>query len=55
MGIQRDITFERERKACQGRTFLIWTLRVDFLIENTDCTVLYDCMDVGQCNDCPCP
>lgn len=55
MGIQREITFERERKACQGRTFLIWTLRVDFLVENTDCTVLYDCLDVGQCTDCPCP
>lgn len=54
-GVQRAITFERERKGCQQRTFLIWTLRVDFLIENTDETVLYDCMDVGNCVSCDCP
>lgn len=55
LGIQREMTFERWRNGCEGRTFLIWTIRVDVLIENTDATVLYDCMDVGNCVDCPCP
>lgn len=54
-GIQRDMTFERERKGCQGRTYLIWTIRVDILIMNEDATVLFDCMDVGNCEECPCP
>lgn len=53
-GVERNITFERERKGCQGRTYLIWTLRVDFLIENVDETVLFDCMDVGNCDLCEC-
>lgn len=55
LGIQREMTFERWRNGCEGRTFLIWTIRVDVLIENTDATVLYDCMDVGNCVECPCP
>lgn len=55
LGIQTDITFERERKACQGRTLLVWKLRVDALIDNVDATVLYDCMRDGGCVDCECP
>lgn len=55
LGIQREMTFERWRNGCEGRTFLIWTIRVDVLIENTDATVLYDCMDVGSCSCEPCP
>jgi hypothetical protein len=55
LGIQREMTFERWRNGCEGRTFLIWTIRVDVLIENQDATVLYDCMDVGSCACEPCP
>lgn len=54
-GVQRQITFERERKGCQGRTFLIWTLRIDALIDNVDATVLYDCMRTKNCEVCDCP
>jgi hypothetical protein len=49
LGIERNITFERERFARQHRTFYIWSVRIDFLVLNEDATALMDCMTVSEC------
>lgn len=49
-GIQKDITFERQREACQHLTWLIWTVRVDALVFNEDATAIMDCMQVSTCD-----
>ena len=49
LGIERNITFERERRACEHRTWFIWTFRWDALVFNEDQTGLVDCMQLDSC------
>jgi hypothetical protein len=51
LGIERNISFERERFARQHRTFYIWTIRVGFLVLNEDATALLDCLTLSECGD----
>jgi len=51
LGIQRNITFERERVGREHRTWFIWTIRVDALVFNEDATALVDCMNLADCGD----
>ncbi|MDH3729579.1 MAG: hypothetical protein OES13_00435 [Acidimicrobiia bacterium] len=53
LGIQRQITFERERWATDKLTWFIWTFRWDVLIFNEDATALVDSMTLTSCGD-PC-
>lgn len=55
LGIQRQITLERERHACPGKTDLVWKIRADVEIEEEDATVLYDCLQTGDPLECACP
>ena len=54
LGIQKNITYEREREARKARTWHIWNIRFDAQICVPDATALYDCMDVGECEDLYC-
>lgn len=49
VGIERNMTFERERWATNHLTWLIWTIRFDVLVLNEDATALLDCLDVSSC------
>lgn len=49
IGMERNITFERDRIACEHRTWMIWTIRFDALIFNEDATSLVDCMQLASC------
>jgi hypothetical protein len=49
LGIQKDITFERERWATDHLTWFIWTFRWDALVFNEDATSLMDCMTLTNC------
>ena len=51
LGMQRNITFERERVAREHRTWFIWTIRVDALVFNEDATAIVDCMNLADCGD----
>lgn len=51
LGIQRNITFEREREARAHETWYIWTFRADVLIFNEDATSMLDCMQLVGCGD----
>ena len=54
VGIQRDVTFERERVAREHRTWFIWTVRFDALIFNEDQTSIVDCMSLSDCGTVTC-
>jgi hypothetical protein len=49
LGIERNMTFERERWGTNHLTWLIWTIRVDTLVLNEDATSLMDCMQLSEC------
>lgn len=49
LGIERNITFERERWATDHLTWFIWTFRWDALVFNEDATSLMDCMQLTSC------
>lgn len=49
LGIERNMTFERERWATNHLTWFIQTIRVDFLVLNEDATSLMDCMQLAPC------
>jgi len=51
LGMQRNITFERQRVGTEHRTWFIWTIRVDAMIFNEDATSLVDCMYLSDCGD----
>lgn len=54
LGINREITYERWREGKMARTWHIWNLRADAKICVPDATGLYDCMQIGPCNDLYC-
>jgi hypothetical protein len=45
VGIQRDIKMESERKAADQATYIFYSLRIDFAIENVDAVVLLRCLE----------
>jgi len=49
LGIERNITIERERWATNHLTWFITTIRVDVLVLNEDATALMDCMTLDPC------
>lgn len=51
LGIERDITFERERVAREHRTWFIWTIRFDVLLFNEDASAIVDCMQLSSCGE----
>jgi hypothetical protein len=53
-GIERNITFERERVAREHRTWFIWTWRADVTLFNEDATALMDCMQLTVCGPGAC-
>lgn len=45
IGIQRDIKMESQRVAADEATYVFYTMRVDFAIENVNATVLTRCLE----------
>lgn len=54
LGIERNITFERERVAREHRTWFIWTFRFDVLLFNEEASAMMDCMQLDDCGPGTC-
>jgi hypothetical protein len=54
LGIERNITFERERWATNHITWFIWTIRFDMLVLNEEDSAMVDCMQLVSCGDSAC-